>query len=273
MSTFKSAAAGETEAQFRQFLSYLFQQSTRGTSVTGVLGGAGLSVSQTATPSSSVQVISGAALQQSSLTTGVTPLISNATVTVDVLGPSPMGALPRNDLIVFDTVTASIVAVIGTPNASPTDPTPPNPSVPLARLRNPASATTVVNANIDDIRVFTYLAPAEADSGWVDIPVASGFAAMAGVEKPQVRKIGKRVSVRGGWTSTGMSASGTHTVAAIGAIPVGYRPPINDVGGAGSSTGSAAAVGFVGSDGSIQLRLTSTLGGYYKLDGRTWLVD
>lgn len=273
MSEFKTAAAGETEAQFRQFLSYLFQQASRGTAVTGVLGGDGLSVSQTATPSGSVQIIAGAAVQQTSLTTGVSPLISNATKTVDVLGASPMGALPRNDLIVFDASTATIVAVIGTPNASPTDPTPANPHVKLARLRNPASATTIVNANIDDLRVPVTLAPSAQDSGWVNIAIAGGKAGQAGAP-PQVRKEGKRVSARWGWDNTGLTTPGGAIVA--GTVPDGYRPVrttyINMVG----STGNQRAMAVIDpSTGQVTIRIGSAALDYYLFPGELggWWTD
>lgn len=163
MTEFKTAASGETEAQFRQFLSYLFASPTRGLATSGVVmtgtsgTGIDLSVIQTATASASVSVMSGMAVQQASITAGAVPLVNNASKTLDVLGASPMGALPRNDLVVFDATLGSIVVVVGTPNASPSDPTPPNPSVPLARLRHAASATTVPTAKIDDLRTFTTL--------------------------------------------------------------------------------------------------------------------
>lgn len=166
MSQFKTAALDESEPQFRQFLSYLFDQASPGIARSGVLGGIGLVVQQTTTASASVEVTAGLAVQQSSLTTGANPLINNTTATLDVLGASPMGGLPRNDLIVFDSVTASLAVVPGTPNASPTDPTPANPSVVLARLRHAAGATTVPSSVIDDLRVSTSLNQNAAPESW-----------------------------------------------------------------------------------------------------------
>lgn len=155
MSEFKAAVLSESEAQWRQFLSYLFAQGSTGIATSGVV--AGLGVSQTATASGSVLVGLGHCVTQSALTTGVEPLTSNADKTLDVLGASPMGALPRYDLIVFNPATALVEAVIGTANASPSDPTPPAGSVRLARVRNAANATTIPTSAIDDLRVFTTL--------------------------------------------------------------------------------------------------------------------
>lgn len=110
-----------------------------------------------------------------------------------------------------------------------------------------------------------------ADSGWQNVSVAGGFAAMTGTELPQVRKIGKVVYLRGGWLNTGMSASGTHTV---GTVPAGFRPPINAVCAVGSSTGAAsAAMLLIQTGGQCELRLGATLGAYYKMDRQCYLVD
>lgn len=164
MPEFKSAAAGETEAQWRQSLSYLFKQDSTGLSTDGVLGG--LAVSQTTTASTGVLIASGAAVVQDTLVNGVSQLVNNATKTLDVLTANPVGATPRNDIVVFDSTTTpvSIRSITGTPNAVPSDPTVPVTAVPLARLRHAASATTIPGANIDDIRVMTSL---KGDSGQI----------------------------------------------------------------------------------------------------------
>jgi len=111
-----------------------------------------------------------------------------------------------------------------------------------------------------------------ADSGWVDVTVSSGFAAMAGAEKPQVRKIGNIVYLRGGWTNTGVSTA--NTAYNVGVIPVGYRP-INSplVGAAGSSAGNAVAGLHIQTDGVVQVRTASTLGSYYKMDRQCYPLD
>jgi len=168
VSEFKAATSGESEAQWRQFLAYLFAQASTGTASTGVL--AGLAVAQTATASGSVVVGRGAAVVQGSLTAGASPLIANADKTLDVLTASPMGGLPRNDLVIFNADTAAIEAVIGTPNASPTDPNVSASHVKLARIRNAANATTIPNGSIDQLAVTTTLGVAAAPT-WQTYPV------------------------------------------------------------------------------------------------------
>lgn len=181
MTEWKTAAADETEAQFRQYLSHFYAQSAVGIAITGVL--AGLAVSQTSTVSSSVVIGRGLAVSQTSLTAGAFPLPSNADKTLDVLGPSPMGALPRFDVIVFNPSSGQIEAVIGVPNASPVDPTLPTGAVPLARLRHTANATTIPTSRIDDLRVTTTLKtgvgswqtyPAKMQTSGVDVNLGSG---------------------------------------------------------------------------------------------------
>jgi len=159
VSEFKAGVLNESEAQWRQYLSTLYAQSTPGVAATGVVSGLG--VAQTATASASIIVGLGSAVVQTSLTTGVSPLLSNADKTIDVLTGSPVGGLPRNDLVIFNGDTASIQVVIGTPNASPTDPTPSTTNhIKLARIRNAANATSIPTSAIDDLRVFTTLGQA-----------------------------------------------------------------------------------------------------------------
>jgi hypothetical protein len=164
MTEFKAGAQGESEAQWQEFLSYLFAQSSTGTAATGVL--AGLVVSQTATASVSVVVGRGAAVVQPSLTTGAIPLLSDADKTIDVLTANPVGSLPRNDLVIFNADTVALEVVIGTPNASPTDPNVSANHVTLARIRNAANATTIPASALDNLIVPTFVAG--TPSPWQD---------------------------------------------------------------------------------------------------------
>lgn len=159
MTQFKGFA-GNSEAQLRQLFSFLFAQDSSGLASDGAL--TGLAVTQTASASASVVVGRGAGVVQDSVLNGAQVLVNDTDLTLDVLGSNPMGGLPRNDLIVFDAATLSggsggIRAIIGTPNASPTDPSVPATAIPLARLRHAASATTVPTAKIDSLIVPTYL--------------------------------------------------------------------------------------------------------------------
>lgn len=153
MSEFIRDKAGATEAQQKKALAFLFAQGTTGLAFTGVM--AGLSVAQTGTASANVLVNGGAGVSQDTVGNGASLLINDTQKTLDILTANPMGATPRNDIVVFDSATTSIRNIVGTPNAVPTDPTVPATALPLARLRHAASATTVPTAKIDDIRVLT----------------------------------------------------------------------------------------------------------------------
>lgn len=153
MTEFIRDKAGASEAQQKKALAYLFAQDSTGLATDGVL--AGLQVSQTGTASASVLVGAGAGVSQDTVGNGASLLVSDSQKTLDILTANPMGATPRNDIVVFDSATSSIRVIVGTPNAVPTDPTVPATAVALARLRHAASATTVPTAKIDDLRVFT----------------------------------------------------------------------------------------------------------------------
>jgi hypothetical protein len=143
------------EADEKMGLAALFAQSaTAGVATTGVL--TGLAVTQTTTASTAVQIAQGAGVVQSSLTAGAS-LLYNPAPTLDILTANPVGSLPRYDIVAFDSLTGNVSALIGTPNATPTDPTVPSTSLRLARIRNVANAAAIDSAHIDDLRVFTTL--------------------------------------------------------------------------------------------------------------------
>jgi len=153
---FQYLDGGNSEVQDMQAEAYLYASSgTTGIAATGCI--TGLGVYQTTTASGSVDITVGACLNQASLGQGASRLINPSQKTLDIFTANPVGGLPRNDIVVFDSVTKLIAAIIGTPNATPTDPTVPATSVALARVRNLASATTIPTAQIDDLRVFTTL--------------------------------------------------------------------------------------------------------------------
>jgi hypothetical protein len=110
-------------------------------------------VTQTATASSAVLVGAGAGNSQDTVGNGAAIMVNDTQKTLDILTANPMGGTPRNDIVVFDSATTSIRAIIGTPNAIPTDPTVPTTAIPLARIRNLASATTIPTAQIDSLIV------------------------------------------------------------------------------------------------------------------------
>jgi hypothetical protein len=153
---FQYLDGGNSEVQDMQAEAYLFASSgTTGIAASGVIEG--LVVTQTSTASGSVLIAAGACVNQASLGQGASRLINPSQKTLDVFTANPVGGLPRNDIVVFDSVTKLIAVIVGTPNATPTDPTIPATSVALARVRNLASATTIPTAQIDALIVATTL--------------------------------------------------------------------------------------------------------------------
>lgn len=140
---------GNQEVDEKIGVSALFTQSAPGIAYTGTLFG--LQVTQTATASGSVQIGMGAGVVQGSLTAGAS-LLTNPAPTLDIFTANPVGALPRYDIVVFDAITATVTAIIGTASATPNDPTVPNTALKLARIRNVANATSIDAAHIDDLR-------------------------------------------------------------------------------------------------------------------------
>src|SRR5665647_2529813 len=136
MGTFQYMGGGNSEAQDRLATSFLLAQTSPGLATTGVLSG--LAVTQTPTASGAVLVAAGAAPVQASVGTGVALLVNDTQATLDVLTAHPMGGLPRNDIVAFDSVTKALIAIKGEPNATPDDPT-----VPATACRNRASAHAV----------------------------------------------------------------------------------------------------------------------------------
>jgi hypothetical protein len=118
----------------------------------------------------------------------------------------------------------------------------------------------------------TRVAALEFDTGWITVTIRTGFAAVAGVEALAVRQRGKLIKMRGGIANTGVAAANTsYTVADVpGAIPA---PPIPLNYPVGSSAGAAVATLLLGTDRSIILRTSGTLGTYYKFDAVNWFID
>ena len=172
MAWFEFHNAGNSEAQQLQATSFLFAQTAAGKAATGVLSG--FAVSQTTTAGPSVVVSAGAGVVQAATLNGASLVGDVQDTTLDVLTGSPMGAVPRNDLVVADQATGSIRVIVGSPNVTPTDPSVPSSAIKLARIRNAANATSVPSSAIDDLRVFTQLAGAAGSPG-VPFAVASGY--------------------------------------------------------------------------------------------------
>lgn len=199
-------SAGNSEANEKQGLAALLQQSSPGLAATGIL--TGLAVTQTATASASVQIGQGAGVVCASVTAGA-ELLTLPDPTLDVLTTNPVGSLPRNDIVVFDSVTDKVAVIVGAPNASPTDPTVPNTALPLARLRHAANATSVPGGAIDDLRVFTgLLATTRPDTDWVSSGFTPGPGWKIGAYMKAREVDGLYVEIRGEVVRTGTAVRG-----------------------------------------------------------------
>lgn len=131
---------------------------------TGIVNATDLAVTQSVTPAMTAQVAAGYGVIIGTTQTNMGAYMAYndgiTTVTLTTANPT----LPRIDLVcvtVNDSYyTGSLNSVIfqviaGTPNASPTVPATPANSLALAQIAVAANATSIVNANITDLRVLT----------------------------------------------------------------------------------------------------------------------
>lgn len=112
------------------------------------------------------------------------------------------------------------------------------------------------------------------DTGWVDIAINSGFAAQGSSNKPQVRRIGKVVYARWGWSSNGMTS--TNTGYDVGVVPVGFRPVNGTCYGlaVGDSSNRSGQRITISTGGNINILTGSSLSGYYLFNsGFSWVLD
>jgi len=131
-------------------------------STTGTIGSSSLAVSQSATPGMSVQIASGwaAIVGTTQANMGVYTAYNDATATAAIATANATN--PRIDLVCLtvndayytgSTNNVAINVVTGTPAGSPTVPATPANSIALAKVAVAANATSIVNANITDLRV------------------------------------------------------------------------------------------------------------------------
>jgi len=232
---FQYLDGGNSEVQDMQAEAYLYASSgTTGIAATGVIEG--LVVAQTGTASGSVLIAAGACVNQASLGQGASRLINPSQKTLDIFTANPVGGLPRNDIVVFDSVTKLITVIVGTPNATPTDPTVAATEVALWRLRHDASATTIFTAHMDDLRVFTTLRQPAAAAWTAYTPVLTAVTTnpnigTTGVSVGAYTKVGRTTFWRASITTggTGVTAgSGQYAVnlptapAAAGIVGAGW---------------------------------------------------
>jgi hypothetical protein len=161
--TFRETLQGIYGAPFGTFAGGVSSTAAQGAH--GVVYATDLAVTQNGTPNMSVNVAGGTCLIRGTenQNQGVYCGYNDATLNVVVAASDPTN--PRRDLVVakvrdsfYSGASAdfSIVVVTGTPAASPVDPAVPADALVLARIAVAATSTTVVNANITDLRTRAY---------------------------------------------------------------------------------------------------------------------
>jgi len=111
-----------------------------------------------------------------------------------------------------------------------------------------------------------------SDTGWMDVPVLAPFAPISTLERPTVRRVGKRVQMSGGFSSNGLAINGSFT--GLGTIPEGLRPSPGKsvVGSVGTASGAAVAQAHIRDSGDIWLRTNALLSSYYSFGSFSWLI-
>lgn len=163
------------------------------------------------------------------------------------------------------------------------------PYVPTTWQDSPSTATPISAANLNKLEtqynavaddIFTSATnvdaaldaryPAvEGDTGWQTIATSGGFAPHA-TYPPRVRRIGKMLFFRGGWTGTGMSPSGTFSV---GTLPVGFYPIDLIIATPGTAITSDHNTVRIQADGIIQILTNTVLSSYYFISGLSGTID
>ncbi|MBN9139268.1 MAG: hypothetical protein J0H23_00420 [Micrococcales bacterium] len=109
-----------------------------------------------------------------------------------------------------------------------------------------------------------------SDTGWVNLQIASGYAAISSGEHPKIRLKDGVLYFRGGWSNTGLTASAVHDV---GTVPSSFTIVENILIQGSSSNGASDATVRIATTRSIQIRTGTSVGSYYKIDGASVPVD
>lgn len=110
------------------------------------------------------------------------------------------------------------------------------------------------------------------DTGWLNITVNAGFAALAG-NVPQVRMKNGVVYFKGAFSNTGLVANTTAT--SVGTLPAGISNILAaEFFPAASATGATSTCAIVmNPSGNIDLRVGATVGAYYQINAMSYLID
>lgn len=150
------AAVSQAPEPFRRLLESAFGYRP------GIAQAADWAVSQNGTPNMSVNVAAGRGLVDGSESSAQGMYFCQASTVTNVVISASNPTNPRRDLIVGrirdneyatgPTSTFAIEVITGTPAASPSDPAAPANTLVIARVLVGATVTTIVNANITDLR-------------------------------------------------------------------------------------------------------------------------
>lgn len=108
-----------------------------------------------------------------------------------------------------------------------------------------------------------------AGTAWTDVVLRAGFTYQGGY-KFQWKRIGRVCFLRWGVSSTGMTASGSFTIADL---PAAARPPLSAYVVVAGSTATNQGAAVIGSGGDIVLKTGPSVSGYYLFDGISYPLD
>ena len=274
--------AAHSAQLLRQMVAALFgatQPGTLAAGAGGVVNAGDLAVTQNGTPNMSVNVAGGSAFipQTRAANSGLVYGLNDATVNKAIATADATN--PRVDLVcavVNDTAytgslnTWALTVVTGTPTAGATlsnlngAGALPAAAIPLAYVLVPASSSSVVTANIADVRTFVTIGGQKlanaSDSGWITVSsFSNGWS--AGSIAPAYRKVGNRLQCRG--RVTGGTGGATAFV-----LPSGYRPATTQT--LSSSTVAASNSIQIDTSGNVQ-PTTATIS--TSLDNVSYFTD
>lgn len=115
----------------------------------------------------------------------------------------------------------------------------------------------------------TKVGPHVLDTGWVDCPLISGTS-QQGSSLPQVRRIGKTVTMRWGVSGAGKAANSNTNVCTV---PVGFRPIEFKRFVCTSASANVTPKITIGADGVVGLQVPSSTSSYFTFEVAHWTID
>ena len=140
------------------------------------------------------------------------------------------------------------------------------------QINVPTEGMRVYRLDTHGIESYTGTAWNPHDTGWLAIPVNTGYQAQDSLP-PQMRRVGDFVHTRGGWSNVGIGSSSSNL---LGTVPVGFRPSGEVHTVPATSTPAAQAAGarlLFRPTGPIELRTGATVGSYYFMTNAPWAIN